>query len=289
MTRFVTVLLTLFALGAIATLTTPAYAQYTQCSSSYLSGFSPYAIYWQGFTKSGAGQVPWAGTGELWFTGEGTTKASLHASINGVPKVYNATGTYTVASDCTGTLTLTPINGATFTATFLAPEGGFDLLGTDTTSGDTMMFSAFSVELFDFAECSNSYLTEASPEVVYFQGFTNSGGKQVPWSGTGQMSFSIDGSLTASLSESVNGVPQTVNTSGTYKVALNCTGTMTLTSVNGHKFSAAFVAPFGGEDIQGVDTTSGDTMAFSAFPFEEEIIVWDAENVAAAKAHARKH
>ena len=289
MTRFVTVLLTLVALGAIATLTTPAYAQFA-CSDADLSAFSPYAVYWQGYTNSAGDQVPWAGTGELWFTADGKARISFHASVSGVSKPDTATGTYTVAPDCTGTLTVAPVNGTAFTAGFSAPFGGEDIIGLDSTAGDTMSFSAYSVNFFEFIQCSDASLSAFSPEVIYWQGYTNSGGKQVPWAGNGVLSFGADGSLTATLNESINGVPQTDTTAGTYKVATNCTGSLTLASVNGGTFTATFVTPFGGEDIQGVDTTTGDTMAFSGFPLEEDFLVNVAANAKAkAKARAKAH
>jgi len=294
MTRFVTLLLTLAMLGAVVALATPAYAQEQEgCSDAYLSGYSPYAVYWQGFTSSAGKQVPWAGTGVLSFTATGQVTASFGASVNGVPKTDTATGTYTVGANCLGSLTVSPVNGGTFTASFIAADGGYDVEGSDTTPGDTMTFYAYTVFDYEFPydECGDGWFTYDIPELVYWQGYTSAAGKQVPWAGNGELNLNADGSATATLYASVNGVSKTDTATGTYTVGINCVGSLTLSPVNGRTFTATFVAPFSGEDLQGIDSTSGDTMSFSGFELNdnEEEVVDAAAARAAARAAVRAH
>ncbi len=109
------------ALGSlIATmaLVTPAIAQPTaadarECSADKLRGL--YLWTFDGYTRSNGNLLPKAVMQGLQFNGDGTTYNPFGTVNIGGAIIIDATGgvgTYTVAADCTGTLSIT--NGPTF-------------------------------------------------------------------------------------------------------------------------------------------------------------------------------
>ena len=115
MKRIVSALIGLAVLAALAIVTTtsnhivrPAYAA-SGCSDATVNG--NYGLTFSGFTVPGrnnkAKEVPFVGEGLFTFDGAGNLSGTYNGSQNGqifTNSPYNAT--YTVNSDCTGTLEL---------------------------------------------------------------------------------------------------------------------------------------------------------------------------------------
>ena len=130
----------LFALAVVVTTTSTVYAQ---CSNATLTG--SYAFSTPGFTTTGRGTVvghegPFAAMGVLAFDGAGSISISYTFAFRGVISPgLTSSGTYTVNSDCTGSLTDTTIDVHFNIATV---GGGAEFFAIQTDEGNTDTFDA---------------------------------------------------------------------------------------------------------------------------------------------------
>ena len=74
-----------------------------RCSVATLNG--RYGLTFSGYGTNGAAFIPAAGVGLVTFDGNGNLSAAETVSLGGLVHPVNLPGTYTVNSDCTGTLT----------------------------------------------------------------------------------------------------------------------------------------------------------------------------------------
>jgi len=128
---FVIVFATLFVLGVAPC----AAAQDKQCSNASLNGAFAYTN--TGFIVAPPPLAgPFAGVGTQTFDGKGNTFASATVSQNGNIFHVTITGTYTVNSDCTGSMTLlvSPV-GVTTHADFVIVRGGAEFRAINTDPG----------------------------------------------------------------------------------------------------------------------------------------------------------
>jgi ABC-type Fe3+-siderophore transport system permease subunit len=152
--RIFSVLLALAVLAALAIVTTTlrhtvraVYAS-NGCTDATLTG--NYAFNFTGFTTpvfpNVEGQeVPIAAVGVFTFDGAGNFSTSFTSALNGDISTGNtASGTYTVNSNCTGSIAWTtgPFAGVTFNMAVIG--GGPEIFGIDTdkTAGITATFDA---------------------------------------------------------------------------------------------------------------------------------------------------
>jgi hypothetical protein len=85
--------------------------------------------------------VPWQFAGIETFDGSGNTSVSYTAAVNGI--VYTnqtGAGTYTVNSDCTGSISLTSGDAGGVTANFALANAASEIYGIITNQGDTATF-----------------------------------------------------------------------------------------------------------------------------------------------------
>lgn len=112
------------------------------CTDAALIG--TYAVKWSGFTNPNGTQghqVPWAGAGTARFDGEGNVSSNYSTSINGeVFTAQTTSGTYTVNSDCTASLSFTSGDAAGFTASMVLIGDAKEVFGVDIDTGDTLTF-----------------------------------------------------------------------------------------------------------------------------------------------------
>jgi hypothetical protein len=111
----------LFAALPLLLALAPAVKAQASCSLQNATLSGSYVI---SGTGSYAG-APFALVGRITYDGQGKASLTYSASISGVTySGVNATGTYTVNSDCTGSKTLTDSTGATTHYDFvIAPDG----------------------------------------------------------------------------------------------------------------------------------------------------------------------
>lgn len=139
----------LFALAVGITTTSTVYAQ-NGCSNSTLN--ANYAFSDSGFADSGifmrharlkGTAVPVSAGGVLTFDGEGNVSFSnLTLVVNGGISSETGSGSYTVNSDCTGSISLTSGSIAGITFNMVAIGGGTEVFGIITSPGNTQTFDA---------------------------------------------------------------------------------------------------------------------------------------------------
>jgi len=140
-------LTTLIALAAAATLVvlptiskrnvTAVHAQ-SGCSNATLTG--NYGFSFGGFQIQHGTQrsVPFYGAGLATFDGAGNASATFNFGSNGkITTNQPYTATYTVNSDCTGSVTATPGSGGD-NFTFVIVGGGAEVLAVDISAGETL-------------------------------------------------------------------------------------------------------------------------------------------------------
>jgi hypothetical protein len=189
------------------------------CSNSSASGVYGYSVH--GF---GGPSTPVATVGLFTADGAGNiTAGKTTASINGQITTATFTGTYSIASDCTGTVTTTDSNSNTnhyFVVLSGTKLGAIDLIGADT--GATVSGSAHSQgvgvcgltgKAADFAEHLTGYAGSVL-EAVVGKLSTDGNGNII----NGIDALSADGKIIK---------PSRV--SGTYTANSDCTGTAHIT------------------------------------------------------------
>jgi hypothetical protein len=143
------ILSVLFFLALVATTTSTVYAQ-SACSNTTLN--SNYAFTDSGFADSGlfmrharvkGTAVPVSAVGVLSFDGAGDVSfSSLTLVVNGGISSETGSGSYTVNSDCTGSISLTNGSIAGITFNMVIAGGGTEIFGILTSPGNTQSFDA---------------------------------------------------------------------------------------------------------------------------------------------------
>jgi uncharacterized protein (TIGR03437 family) len=204
------------------------------CATANLNG--PYALTLTGRAVSAAGLFTgsYQANGTATFDGAGKVTMTLVANTN-LQQAQQLTyaGTYTIPSNCYGTLTIS--TGASIPFALTAWNGGLDfsITGADSTyvySGGGSPRAASCVN----ASLSGSYGYTAS-------GFTLTGGTII---GTGDeagtLQFDGQGNVTSSFATTSAGASTPLTASGTYAVTATCTGTATLVDSSGKSNSLNF-------------------------------------------------
>jgi hypothetical protein len=92
------------------------------CTNSTVSGTYFYLL--NGNMLSGTQVSPYVELGKLVADGAGRVSGSSHASVGGSISPYTFTGTYSVQSNCTGTMTLVVNSKSSGSFTFQVVNGG---------------------------------------------------------------------------------------------------------------------------------------------------------------------
>ncbi len=207
------------------------------CGASNLTG--TYSLILNGRNISTAGNFAGSFQGNGTATFDGLSNVTFTGTDNtnlATGKAFTYTGTYTLPSNCYGTITLTAGSNATFTLVVWSSGRQFNIVGSDSTyvysgSGGNIQPSL----------CATSTLS--GPFTYQASGFTLSGTAQT--GGTdeaGVMQFDGQGNVTASYSVSSPGVaPAAITSAGTYSVTSNCLASATLTDSNGLANTLTFV------------------------------------------------
>ena len=142
MNRILSVLLAL-ALSATLVVLTPNTA-YASCTDATLTG--NYAVIGPGFHNTkvpGSSDVPLAVVGVFTFNGSGKIDFSFTFANNGaILQGGTGSGAYTVASDCTGSISFTSgdASGVNFNTVIIGD--GAEIFGINTSPGNTQTFDA---------------------------------------------------------------------------------------------------------------------------------------------------
>jgi uncharacterized protein (TIGR03437 family) len=215
-------------------------AAVTACSASNLNGTYELLLAGRQVTSGGITVKIMQGTGAATFDGVGKVSFALTANtVNGTqtfgtPLAYS--GTYTIQSNCQGSISITTGDTATFALVAYAVNGttqvasDFSLVGTDAT------YAYNGSGVVQPAACNVSTLSGSWPFSATgstLSGTTINGVADV----LGLLTFDGQGNATGNWTASSNTASTTVTTTGTYSVTSACLGTMTLTDSANNKYT----------------------------------------------------
>ena len=225
------------------------------CNSSSLSGAYTMTMSGRQVASSGAFTGLFQANGTASF--DGTSKVTLTMTAStitaaGTPLVYS--GTYSVQSNCGGTITLT--TGDSATLNLLVYNQGKDFLLTGNDASYTYSGSGSTQP----ATCSASLLSGVY--VFNATGFTlASGAISGAVDAAGSMQLDGHSSLIVTLTAAVAGqAPVTQSLTGTYNLPSGCSGTGTVTNSLGTTYSVALTVSSG----SAVATTGFDVVVGQA-------------------------
>lgn len=225
----------LLIFGALTVL--PAAAQTISggsCATADLSG--SYALTFTGRAVSTAGTFTGtsAANGLATFDGAGKVTFAVTANTNAaLGKSITYTGTYSVASNCTGTISIT--TGGNFTLNLVEWSGGsqFNLAGSDSSYNYTGSGSQ-NPGLCSTASLSGPYTYTASGSSVNGTTINGTGDE------AGLLQFDGAGNLTAVINSSIGSTNASTTATGTYSVNQNCRGTGSMTDSTGKTTALTF-------------------------------------------------
>ncbi len=235
-------LLSLFAMLAAPVLAQTATAP---CSAATLSGTYSLTLTGRAIAASGNLNALFEGIGTATYDGVSkVTFSGTDDSISATGQSFTYSGTYTMTSNCAGTITLNTGDHASFSLITWSSGQQFDISGTDTTTGTAPVYvwggSGSSVVPPGCATASVS-----GPYTYEVTGNTIAAGAQADASNeAGTLSFDGQGNLlSASYTvSSSHTAAASGSATGAYTVSSNCTGTVTMKdSVSGTVRTLNFV------------------------------------------------
>jgi hypothetical protein len=227
----VAVLATMIAIGATC----------AACTNASVTGVWGFQI------GTSVGQFKADGAGNI-------TAGSATINQNGTVITVSFTGTYSVAGNCTGKLTLNVIGGGTITANFVLDSANKGAQIIDTTPGvvaegpaaaEGLVSCGLTGKKVTFAALLLGKIIGGS-NIAYVAQVTLDGKGNVSGNGT----FDVGGTFL---------VAKTIT--GTYTESANCTGTIQMTPKGSSTLNFAFVVVNAGKELLLVDTDSNASVA----------------------------
>jgi hypothetical protein len=221
------------------------------CSNASLTGVFGY---FHG-RPGGIGNNVHATLGQFTTDGAGNISAgSFTLSQGGIITTGNFTGTYSIAKNCTGTLTFSSEDAtpAHFNITLDNGNHGFQIIQSDINYEQPGFGVSEGTVICGLTGKKQTFATN-------FAGTILSG--DVPFSIVGQLTLNGTGSLSGNETESTNG-GTTISTfplEGTYTEKSNCNGTAQITPKGGTATNFNFVVVNGGKELLLIGTDS-DTL-----------------------------
>ena len=206
------------------------------CSAANLTGTYSLTLSGRGISAAGSFAGSFQGAGTITFDGVGKVTMTGTANTNlATGKAFTYSGTYTLSSNCLGTVTLTTGSTATFTLVVWSNGAQFDITGSDATyvysgNGSDIRPACATPTL------SGAYSYDASGFLV--SGTTQTGSADE----SGVLQFDGQGNVTASYTITSSGTtPQALTATGTYTVTSGCLASATLTDSTGKANTLNFV------------------------------------------------
>ncbi len=214
------------------------------CSTSSLTGSYPLVLSGRNISDAGNFAGSFQGLGTATFDGAGAVTLAGTANTNlALGKQFNFTGTYTLPSNCNGTMSVTGTSSVTFS--LLVWNGGKTLAIIGSDPNYVYSGSANSAQP---VACANSTL---SGEFLYSaNGFTIAGTSQNGAADeSGILQFDGQGNVTATytITSGSGAQPQQLKSSGTYAFSSGCQALATLTDGKGvaNTLNIAMTGPYG--------------------------------------------
>lgn len=235
-----------FVLSLVATalLCIPAHAA---CNNATLKG--PYGMENTGRSNG----VLKSGVDRIVFDGAGNLKGTAVKSVGGVLKKYTFTGTYSVASDCSGSATFVNPKETRHVNFYLdqANNGAFAI---QTDSGRIESGALYSQGA---AVCTNQGVQH-----VYAFRLTGTVNSQGEAAAVGQLNFDGSGGLTGVANLSVNGtIFSSLPLTGTYQINSDCTGSAKFLPQGKSTFNLYLLVIAAGKTMMSLETDAGTIVA----------------------------
>ena len=227
------------------------------CNNSSLNGTYFYML--AGSLAINGQVAPYAELGKLIADGKGSVVGQSKASTSGSLASYTLNGTYSVQSNCAGTLTLIVNSSKTpESLTFQIVDGGISAVVAFSSSGGVIVGRAYRAS----GQCGTGSLAGSFGYLL--SGVTSYAGSSYMYSDAGQVVSTGQGQMTvASVANIGSGATQTSGT-GSYFIVNDCSGTAQVTNQNGiANYDIAVVA---GGNVLFLETDSGTTVSGTAQP-----------------------
>jgi uncharacterized protein (TIGR03437 family) len=214
------------------------------CGASNLNGSYSLILSGRAISSAGSFAGSFQGVGSASFDGQGAVTLTGTDNTNlAQGKPFTFTGTYTVPSNCFGTISVTSPGAANFSLVVWNNGKNFNIVGTDANYVYSGSGGSFQPVACAKSTLSGKFLYSAS-------GFTLSGTTQ---NGAGDESgifqFDGQGNVTASYTvTSASGAqPKLLTSSGTYTLTSGCQVSATMTDSNGatNNLNLVITGPYG--------------------------------------------
>ncbi len=199
------------------------------CNASTLSGVYSLTLGGRAISASGTDTGAYEGLGSITF--DGVSKVTLSGTVNtnlAAGKAFTYTGTYTLASNCSGTVTLTQGSSATFTLLGWSSGQQYNLTGSDATYNYAGNGTANAPPGCGTPTLSGGYVYDSTGPALSGTALTSVADE------SGSFQFDGQGNVTATYTiTSSSQTPAQLTSSGTYTLGANCQGSATLKDSNG--------------------------------------------------------
>jgi hypothetical protein len=214
------------------------------CTNASYYGTSVFEL--QGTVPAILSNVPYVAIGREVADGNGNVTGTYVDSTNGTAGGGSYSGTYTIAADCSGAenISITPRVGTPFasSSTFQVSAGGRTGLSAKNPTGYVLAGQSFrAAAQGSAARCGNASLAGGYDFLSFgtIQGVSVTKVGQLTLDGKGNVEFKATVNLQSTGIQSSNGT-------GSYTVAADCTGNMTILRNDGFNDTFDFVVQEGG-------------------------------------------
>lgn len=228
----------------------------SNCSNANIAGTYSYTL--SGWIFTSTAEYPFADSGSLTSDEKGNLTGSSSYSLDGQIQARTLTGTYSVSTDCTGTVTLSDNLGNSTHLNLVVVDNGQSIQLAQSDSGTVVSGSA----ALQTVNCTVE--TISGPYGFAVGGWLfDTSGNQYPFTDVGKLTLSGTGnSLTLTDTVSTAGTVVSRTISGTYSVNSKCVGVATLTDPSSGTSHLNFTVVAGA--IQFIETDAGTTISGSA-------------------------
>lgn len=239
---------------AMAVAVGPAHAACTKASIKGTFGYQQVA--------AASGGAEGAGIGQITFDGKGNVSGTNVVFVSYASSVWKSnsgsfSGTYTVAKNCTGTVTTVGSSGNTSHFSFAADDGkkGAQFIETDSTGAVQLGFLiAEGTGTCGLGTASRTF----APNLFGIDVSTG------PVGYVGQLVLASNGDVTGSLTLSLDGTVTEANVTGTYTEGSNCIGTAAITPAGSSTLNFDFVVVDSGKELLLVESDSDTVVSGNA-------------------------
>ena len=220
------------------------------CDATAFSGPYTYAV--SGWLAAGGGvYVPYADSGRMVANGQGSFTGKSTYSAAGIVERRSLSATYSIGSNCAGTMSVTDSLGNSGTLAITVVNNGQQVLFVETTPGTVVAGRAYRGQ---FA-CGNG--SASGPYDYSISGFGVSPGVLVPVAYAGSLNANGSGSLQGADALSVGGVVNSRTISATYSVNSDCSGSEVVTDSLGNTEDVDFFVTDQGGQVKFIQTNNG--------------------------------